>query len=155
MKKKLFSLLSAILFLSTGLVLSGGCVAIPIDDEAINFQDEVNQLNRQMAVTQQQLAATQQQLAITQQQLNSAQQQLADTQRRLMEAQNQITAAPSNTGADAYYSNSLPSTYYQGIFPYGGGCPYPYNPSPPPRRPGHTGQYYYHGMYVIDLNEIY
>lgn len=155
MKKRLFGLLPAILLLSITLVLAGACVAIPIDDEAVNFQDEVHNLNQQLAVTRQQLAATQQQLAITQQQLNSMQQQLSDTQRRLMEAQNQITAATSNTGADAYYSNSLPSTYYQGIYPYGGGCPYPYNPNPPPRRPGFTGQYFYRGMYVVDLNEIY
>ncbi len=174
MKKKLFGLLPVISLLLIILILSGGCVAIPIDDEAINFQNEYNRLNQQLAVTQQQLMATQQQLTVTQQQLNSTQQQLADSQRRLMETQNQLassTSSASSTGCDAYCSNSIPSCYNPpyvpwtynpypvtppcpGPLPYPPYPPYPPCPPKPPFNPYQQTTERY-GIYVIDLNDTY
>jgi hypothetical protein len=147
------------------LVLAGGCVAIPIDDQAINFQDQSNQLSRQLEINRQQLMSQQQQIDALRRELASAQQQLADAQRRLAETQNQVTinqaaTSTASSGCDPYCSNNYPAYYnppcgpvYNPYVP--GPHPYPYRPSPPPRQPGRIGEFYSNGMYYIDSNEIY
>jgi hypothetical protein len=181
MKNKLLSI-STVFTLAILALLSGGCASIPIDDQAVNFQEQSNELSRQLAVnqqqlanTQQQLAATQQQLALMQQQLANTQQQLADTQKKLADAQNQIAAAPAATNC---YPNEIP-TYYPGPYtPRPGPCPspypvpYPMPPSPcpspyppaypacPPNNPWHYPPQYLAqqqgtGTGFYDLNDTY
>jgi hypothetical protein len=134
MNKKLLSL-SAVVIPAILVMLSGGCGSIPIDDQAINFQEQYNELGSQLAVTQQQLDATRQQLSLAQQQLNAAQQQLADSQRRLADAQNQISTSST---ANNYYSSEAPAYYpgcsMPGHFPYHPPCPVP-SPVPPSPSP--------------------